>query len=142
MARIPDTQQTRWRVVAAKAVGTSYRRVGQRCDDHFGRMLLSNAVQVLAVADGAGSAARGAEGARVAVAAALNAAQQALLDGRLPESEQGWADLLHHVVAAARHAVEAIVTQSLASIPSEVPENSETQPLPRATPLLRHATTL
>ena len=128
MARIPVTQQTQWRVVAAKAVGTNHRRVGQRCDDHFGCLTLSNAVQILAVADGAGSATRGSEGARIAVTAVLDAAQQTFLDGQQPESEQAWTDLVHRVVVAARLAVETATTQSLTTIPGELLENMETQP--------------
>lgn len=142
MARIPDTQQMRWRVVAAKAVGTSHRRVGQRCDDHFGCLTLSNAVQILAVADGAGSATRGAEGARIAVTAVLDAAQQTFLDGQQPESEQAWTDLVHRVVVAARLAVETATAQSLTTIPGELLENMETQPLLLAAPLREYATTL
>src|SRR5215813_3455211 len=106
MARTSDKPKTRWRVVAAKAVGTSHRRTGKGCEDHFGAVTLPNNIQVLAVADGAGSAARAADGARVAVAAAMEAATRALRDGQQLDTEHGWTDLLHSVIKNVRHTVE------------------------------------
>jgi Protein phosphatase 2C len=72
----------------------------------------------------------------------MDAAQQAFLDGQEPASEQGWTDILYRVLAAARHAVEAVATQSLTTLPSELIESLETQPLLLAAPLREYATTL
>lgn len=57
-------------VLGASVVGVSHRLAGRRCDDAFGWALASPEVLVVAVADGVSGAARGGEGAELAVAAA------------------------------------------------------------------------
>jgi Protein phosphatase 2C len=131
-----------WRVVAAKTEGTSHRRVGKGCEDHFDSLLLSDYIHVLAVADGAGSATRAAAGARVVVAASLEAARQTLAGGSQPDSEDGWNSLLHSILRAVRVALEAKTTSSLGLFPGEVLEDLETYPLYVAVPLRDFAATL
>jgi hypothetical protein len=55
-----------WRFIAAKATGTSHKNTSLECQDYFNYFYESNFL-VLALADGAGSAKFGGEGARLAV---------------------------------------------------------------------------
>jgi hypothetical protein len=128
--------------MGAKAVGTSHLRAGKGCEDHFDSVTLPNSIQVLAVADGAGSATRAADGARAVVAAALDVAQRELIDGGIPDSENGWTDLLYAVLDGVRHTVEALTISSLSLLPGDVTPDFETQPLQIAVPMRDYAATL
>ncbi|GAA0460257.1 hypothetical protein Ade02nite_14490 [Paractinoplanes deccanensis] len=70
-----------WRVVPVSVTGPEHLRQGTENQDAFAHLRLGD-LTVLAVADGAGSAARSATGARLAVEAACDAAS--LLDGPDP----------------------------------------------------------
>jgi Protein phosphatase 2C len=144
VSRHVDTNRTRdtWRVVAATAVGTSHRRLGKGCEDHYDSMTLSNDLHVLAVADGAGSAARAADGAHVVVAASLDAARRVLEGNPQPDSENGWKSLLNSILSQVRRALETITTISLSLLPDAVLEDLETYPLQLAVPLREYAATL
>jgi hypothetical protein len=60
-----------WRVVGASIAGTSHQRLGQTCRDAAGWALGPDRSLVVAVADGAGSAPLGREGAQLAVSTAV-----------------------------------------------------------------------
>ncbi|HEV3077002.1 MAG TPA: PP2C family serine/threonine-protein phosphatase [Thermoanaerobaculia bacterium] len=101
----------RWQVIAASQPGSSHLRRGERCADWFELATWGDAL-VLAVADGAGSAARGAEGA---VIAATTAAELAMAWVRETPAESqakvqpGYIrDLLRKIVAAFLAATEGL----------------------------------
>lgn len=101
-----------WRVAAASVCGTSHEKSGQPCQDAQGWALQSDGTLVIAVADGAGSAAFAEVGAAVAVRTAVE-----FLSARLTSDEAGSGGpagedtslkaLLTDAVRAARAAVEA-----------------------------------
>jgi len=61
-----------WRVVGASMAGASHRNYGQPCQDAAGWALGPDRCLIVAVADGAGSAKLGGEGAQLAVSTAVN----------------------------------------------------------------------
>lgn len=61
-----------WRVVGATVAGTSHQKLGQPCQDAAGWALGPDRCLIIAVADGAGSAKLGGEGAQLAVSTAVN----------------------------------------------------------------------
>ncbi len=61
-----------WRVVGASVAGSSHQKLGQPCQDAAGWALGPDRSLVIAVADGAGSAKLGGEGAQLAVSTAVN----------------------------------------------------------------------
>ena len=73
-----------WRTAHASAAGTSHVRAGTPCQDHGACALIPAAaggeILVACVADGAGSAARSAEGARMAVESFQQAFAAAAVD--------------------------------------------------------------
>lgn len=90
-----------WRVIGASVEGSSHRQAGRGCDDACG-WRQAGGLLLLAVADGAGSARWGGEGARIAVEAALGA----LYDGLL-ELSLDWGLALGRALRAARVVLEA-----------------------------------
>lgn len=60
-----------WKVAGASVTGSSHERLGQPCQDAHAWAVGSEARLIAAVADGAGSAALGREGAQLAVASAV-----------------------------------------------------------------------
>jgi serine/threonine protein phosphatase PrpC len=75
-------RDTLWRVVAASVPGSSHARAGQVCQDAHAWRVREDGAVFAAVADGAGSALFGGEGARAAVEAAVSllASTHALAD--------------------------------------------------------------
>jgi hypothetical protein len=138
MAPQHKKQATTWRVIAAKATGTSHALLGKECEDHFASEQLASDVHVLAVADGAGSAAQAGLGARTAVRAAISAAKREMQTGGFSRNEDAWIDVLSKALASARSAIDALPSQSL----SESTDDAELPPLSRGTPLSDFATTL
>lgn len=70
-----------WRVVGASVIGTSHSRSGAPCQDtHIYRQIETKigCVLLIAVSDGAGSAARSEEGSRLACSSFVTAAEQHL----------------------------------------------------------------
>jgi hypothetical protein len=61
-----------WRVVGDSVAGSAHRNYGQPCQDAAGWALGPDRCLIVAVADGAGSAKLGGEGARLAVSTAVN----------------------------------------------------------------------
>ena len=79
-------------VLGARAVGPAHERSGTPCQDAFAWAVLSAEAVVVAVADGAGSAAHAEEGARLAVEAAVASARGAWLADRDQAAEALGAD--------------------------------------------------
>ena len=88
-------------MVGASVEGSSHRAASLGCDDAHA-YFQAEGLLVLAVADGAGSAQFGGEGARIAVEAALGT----LIDS-LGEPVKDWDELLRNAVATARYALKA-----------------------------------
>jgi|HubBroStandDraft_3_1064219.scaffolds.fasta_scaffold06664_4 hypothetical protein len=83
----PEAAAIHWRVVAASQPGSSHLRRGEPCADRF-EMAQAPGTLILALADGAGSAVRGAEGAAIAASTAVRLAASALFETP-PAAEAG-----------------------------------------------------
>jgi hypothetical protein len=94
-----------WRVIGASVTGTSHRAKALPCQDAHWARVLADGTLLAAVADGAGSATRGDEGARLVVQGAI-AALTRRLDAALPDDEAGW---MAAMIGAFREAHEALV---------------------------------
>ncbi|MFN3614018.1 MAG: protein phosphatase 2C domain-containing protein [Rubrimonas sp.] len=72
-----------WRIAAARRCGEAHARRGQRCQDAFAHAVCGpdSETLLIAIADGAGSAARGGAGAALAVRAAVAAGRLAMIRG-------------------------------------------------------------
>lgn len=98
-----------WRVTGAAAIGVSHQRLGLPCQDAQGYRLMTDGTLLVALADGAGSAAFSDQGARCAVNEALDALSLAF--EAAPVEHRGEEDfswerlLLYEVFRAARSAV-------------------------------------
>jgi len=93
-----------WRVAGASVQGTSHEARAEGCQDAHAYRVLTNGTLVIAVADGAGSAPRSAEGARRA-ADTLTAWLGDELEAQLPESETAWRVLTTEAFRQARRGV-------------------------------------
>jgi hypothetical protein len=99
-----------WSVVAASVAGTSHLAQGLPCQDAHGHMTVVGGTLVLAVADGAGSADRADEGARLAVEEVI-----AALAGQVNEpgsdivpvgADRDWSQRMSAAFGTARAALE------------------------------------
>ena len=99
-----------WRVAAAKAVGTAHAASGAGCQDAFRCEILrdrnDNEVLVAVVSDGAGSAAKSADGAQIACWEFVSCVARFLVDGKtLPELDvatvRRWISDLRQAIAHA-----------------------------------------
>lgn len=98
--------QHNWRLVGASVAGTSHLRVGQGCQDAFGYEVLPDGGLLIAVSDGAGSAANAADGSAFAIGAALDSLVGALqADKDEPTTEQAWQEVVRRAFGAARAAL-------------------------------------
>jgi len=101
-----------WRVAAASVVGTGHVAHGQPCQDAHAYRAMADGVLLVAVADGAGSAARAEDGARVAVASALEALAAVVeaAGGSAADNTGGvdWSDRMTAVFQAVRAALEEL----------------------------------
>jgi len=79
-----------WRILGASVRGTSHIKSGRGCDDAHAYRQQENGTLLIAVADGAGSAAHSAKGATKAVQTALHAAETMLAQQIKPEDEDQW----------------------------------------------------
>lgn len=95
-----------WRVAAASVVGTSHIARDQPCQDAHVVRILPDGSLLIAVADGAGSAARSEDGARIATETAADAIEAALLS-ETPTTAEAWEAVLRGAFAAARKALAA-----------------------------------
>ncbi|MCX6358882.1 MAG: PP2C family serine/threonine-protein phosphatase [Armatimonadetes bacterium] len=71
MGPATDPSAVKWQIAAASVQGTGHARLGLPCQDAHGSVLLPDGALALAVADGAGSAARSEVGSAEAVRVAL-----------------------------------------------------------------------
>ncbi len=79
----------RWRVAGASVRGTGHAKTGQPCQDFASWEVLPDGTLLVAVADGAGSAAWGQLGAEVGVRAAMEAVRnQGTFRGVCPSAEE------------------------------------------------------
>jgi hypothetical protein len=72
-------ESSRWRIIAARTAGTSHLVSGTPCQDAFAFKELIDGTLLIALSDGAGSAARSHEGSSRAVAQALASIERAAL---------------------------------------------------------------
>lgn len=88
-----------WRVVAATAAGTSHVERGEACQDRYWAGVLATPEPVVSlwVADGAGSAVSGAEGAALAVAAAHGTVEERVAEGSIQLTGSFAAEILRRV---------------------------------------------
>jgi hypothetical protein len=93
--RTGSSAAQRWRVRGVSVQGYSHLRDGVECQDAYRHTFSESAgAHVLAVADGAGSRPRSAEGATLAVGLATAQLTERLQRGGVPESGEGWRGLL------------------------------------------------
>lgn len=99
-------ESAHWHVTGASTAGTSHIRAGRPCDDaHDYRILTTDQgteLLLIAVADGAGSAAQAARGAKAVVETASEAAARLLLQQHEPANEEQWRDALAGILTATR----------------------------------------
>lgn len=106
----PETaRETRvWNAAAASVRGASHQKIGSPCQDANAWEIVGNDCFVGAVADGAGSAARGEEGARIAADRAVSFLRERLASGITGEvSDSGIEQILKECMAAARESIYA-----------------------------------
>jgi hypothetical protein len=96
-----------WRAIGISVQGTSHRTAGLPCQDAHICRSLSTGETILAVADGAGSAACAAEGSAGAVVAFTEAIAERLQRGR-PGDAAGWRMLVEMGYEAAQAAVRRL----------------------------------
>lgn len=101
----PPSPPGSWRVVAASICGRAHSRTNDCCQDAHVWRTLPGDVLIAAVADGAGSASHGGEGAAIAAARAVEHLATAVAPA-VPESAAGWEILLRESLAASRTALE------------------------------------
>jgi hypothetical protein len=95
-----------WRVVGASVAGSAHERANIPCQDAHRCTVLPNGCLVIAVADGAGSAARSEEGANLAVEVAIAQCTDSLQAETLTD-DQGWRALVGAAFNAAFAAIAA-----------------------------------
>jgi len=105
-----STQAT-WQVVGASVVGTSHLHMTppRPCEDAHGWRQLPQHALALAVADGAGSAARSAQGAQEAVTLVLDAAAQLLAQHDSPDTPAMWMNALDAIITTVQDGLARIV---------------------------------
>src|SRR6266851_128214 len=100
------TVPANWRLIGASVTGTAHTKGGLPCQDANAYREVAGCA-LLAVADGAGSAERSAEGAQCASQAAL-AAMAAALAGGWPATPDPWRDVFAAAYAAAKAGLEQL----------------------------------
>jgi hypothetical protein len=101
----PDIgKQIAWRVVGAVVRGVSHERLGMPCQDAQDYRVLPGGTLLVALADGAGSAAFSDQGARAAVNEALHALSD-VFQNTIPADSDAWKRLMRDVFNSARAAV-------------------------------------
>jgi hypothetical protein len=95
-----------WNIVAASVTGEAHLKQGKGNEDAFCLASRLDGSLVLAVADGAGSASCGAEGAELATTFAL----EFLSDVELPTTEESWQALMQGAVQHVHERIEAHAT--------------------------------
>jgi hypothetical protein len=95
------------------------------CDDKFGYRILDNGTLLIGVADGAGSAKRGAEGAAIAIEAMLDSAEKGLADFT-PVCQEEWETFLASCLLKARLEIEALAVDGYTAGPGHLHEFATT----------------
>lgn len=103
--RVADSERVLWRVVAASARGSSHEKNGLPCQDKHCVETLSDGSLLIAVADGAGSAARSEIGAMAATQAAVNWLSVNIETLTAGADDATWEQTLFRSVAEAREKV-------------------------------------
>jgi hypothetical protein len=96
---------SQWKVVAAKAVGTSHQAIGLPCQDALAWCWLPSGLLAIALADGAGSAPMAETGANLAVDQALKSLQDSPAN-LTPEETEAWGSAIRVAFQAARWALQ------------------------------------
>lgn len=102
-----------WRFAAAKAIGTSHIQAQLPCQDEFVCELIGGKSLIVALADGAGSAAFAKRGAELAVQTTISHVKQAIAEKRTD-----FACFLRESAIAARDAISAEANQEGAALRS------------------------
>jgi serine/threonine protein phosphatase PrpC len=97
-----------WRVVGASVAGTSHITLGRACEDDHAALLLPDGGVVVAIADGAGSASRAAEGSACAVETVVAVVRDRLAGAPAPTHSDAWQPWLTDVFGEVRAAVERL----------------------------------
>ena len=93
-----------WRFAQARTVGLSHIKTGLPCQDYCACLVLSNNILIAAVADGAGSAKKGDQGAQIAVTTLINHLEQYFAENS--------PDLTFAIRSAATAARQAVVDEA------------------------------
>jgi serine/threonine protein phosphatase PrpC len=142
------SSNAQWRVVGASVTGTGHQKIGRGCDDAHLCCISHTGSLLLAVADGAGSASRSAEGAGYVVQTALQTAETLLAQQPEPESVEQWHATLSFIWWAARTSLEVLAASQMSATESTLAPTTEEEGRPQllqkpATASLREfATTL
>ena len=97
---------SRWHVAAASARGTSHEKTGQPCQDAHDWRILPDDGLVVAVADGASSAALGQIGAMLASWTAATTICARFSSSPWPRNDMEWGACLTAAVEVARSALK------------------------------------
>jgi hypothetical protein len=108
-----------WKAVAASVAGTSHARTKQPCQDASYCRVVSGNTLIGAVADGAGSARLGGEGAQVAARTAVEAIAAGLAGLDRSATPEQWHRVLRGAIGMARVQVE-ISSALLGALPREL----------------------
>ena len=118
------------RCVAASVLGVSHQRAGQPLQDAYAYALWADGTAIIAVADGAGSAAKAEQGSAVAVQAAMAAmgdrrwsipgnaekTPAEITSAEIAPAEIDWRESMRHVFGQARAALVATAAQAEAPL--------------------------
>lgn len=104
----------KWRAIGTSVAGSSHVAGDLPCQDSHGASLLNNGALILAVADGAGSAERAAEGSREAVNSSVRFLE-ARLHEFLPDGAEECLQLLDAAVDSARGALQILAGEQAMS---------------------------
>jgi hypothetical protein len=96
-----------WRVTGTAVIGTSHERMGMVCQDAVDYRAVPGGPLLIALADGAGSARRSAQGAQWAVAEALRVLESSFRR-RPPARPEAWVDLLGEAFRQAHQALRLL----------------------------------
>ncbi len=121
--------------------GTSHQKLDHGCDDAHAYRKLDNETLLLAVADGAGSASRSAEGASYTVQESLVAAEYMLAQQAEPTNEREWKDVLSDILRTTRTTLEKFALGNGEATNTTAGETVEEIPKPGILPLRAFATT-
>lgn len=98
------TTKSNWQIVGASVPGTAHQKNEVLCQDAYGYRRLPGDVLLIAVADGAGTVERAAEGATLAITQVMDSVEIAL-NKRRPDTKARWRALLVKAFKQARRAV-------------------------------------